>query len=249
MDAQLSFSVLGRVRATREGTELRLGPSQQRLTLAVLLLNMKCFVSAEELMNALWGDKPPKSAVNSVRIYVHRIRRLLNELGHPAIVSSIGGGYEMLDQGQRLDLNDFESLLAKGERARHAGDHSAALTYTGEGLALWRGRPLADLPGDWAQKQRHVIEDRYLAGVEGQAVDLLAMGRPTAVISTLGGVAADHPFDERLRELLILAMHRSGRTAEALSMYHETREVFAQELGIDLGASLQRLYMQLLRGG
>lgn len=248
MNERLTFSVLGPVRAWQERTEMRLGPPQQRLTFAVLLLNTDHFVSVEKLLDAVWGEEPPRSAVNSVRIYVHRIRRLLSEHGHPKMIMSVGSGYELLDQGQQLDLSDFESLTAKAERARYVDDRASAVQFIRDGLELWQGPPLAELAGDWAQKQRRRIEDLHLASVEAQATDLLALGQPAAAVDTIGSVACDHPFDERIRELLMLAMHQSGRTAEALNIYRETREMFARELGIDVGEPLRRLHVRLLQG-
>lgn len=244
----LYLSVLGPVRAWRERAELELGPPKQRLTLAVLLLNIGRFVSAEEFLDALWGEAPPKSAVNAVRVYVHSIRRLLTSLGHPATIRSICGGYELTGQAHRLDLTEFEHFTTMAEQARDLGDRAAAVEHTRNGLNLWRGRPLAGSLGTWAQKQRYRLEQFRLNTIEAHTVDLLQLGRPEAAVSTIGGVVSDHPYDERVRELLMLALHRSGRTVEALGMYRETRLLFADELGIDLGAPLQRLHQHMLDG-
>jgi DNA-binding SARP family transcriptional activator len=249
MKMPLQFSILGPICCRRDAAELELGPRQQRQTLAALLLKMGTFVSVEELIHAIWGDCPPKSAVNSIRIYIHRLRLALAPFEPATIIRSLGGGYELANAGHRLDLKEFEARLDAAARARAAQKLAEAVENTRTGLALWRGSPLAGLTGGWAQAQRQRIENLRLAAVGALAADLLQLGQPESVIALVGTTVSEHPFNERVRELLMLAFHRTGRTAEALRIYRETRVLFVNELGIELGPGLQRLHRRLLDPG
>ncbi|WP_158277747.1 AfsR/SARP family transcriptional regulator [Pseudosporangium ferrugineum] len=223
---------------------MEIGPRQQRQTLAALLLGSGSFVSVDELIYAVWGDRPSRSAVNSLRIYVHRLRAAFAPFA-PSLIRSLGGGYELAG-AHHLDLRDLEAGLEAAAAARAAEEHAEAVTHTRSALDLWRGRPLAGLAGVWAQGQRQRIENLRLTAIGDLAAGLLRLGRPESVIALVGTTISEHPFDERVRELLMLAFHQAGRTAEALRVYRETRILFINELGIELGPGLQRLHRQML---
>ena len=237
-----SFAVLGPVRAWHDSVEVDLGSPQQRAVLAVLLLRGGAYTSVEELVDALWPDDPPKAAIGTIRTYVHRLRRVVGE----ELLRSSGNGYVFAQQGDDLDAARFRRLARQAGQARAEGDVAAAARYLSEGLALWHGVPLAGIAGPFAETQRALLEEMRLAAAEDNADDNLALGRHGDVIPWLAALASEVPYRERLRSLLMLALYRAGRQAEALAVFDEVRELFGAELGIDPGPQLKDLHLRIL---
>ncbi|MGW7380991.1 BTAD domain-containing putative transcriptional regulator [Streptomyces sp. NPDC054794] len=240
---QWRFAVLGPVGAWREGSEVDLGPPQQRALLAVLLLAEGAPVQGHELVDALWGGEPPASAVGSIRTYVHRLRKLLG----PSVIRSAGNGYQVPVVQEELDLVVFRDLLARADRARRAGDAEGTALRLREALALWRGTALADIRGEYAQAQRERLGKLRLSALEHLLTATLDLGRHEEAATELAWLVAEHPLDERFRELLMLALYRCGRQSAALATYREVRTLLAEELGIDPGPGLQRMHERILR--
>ncbi|MFJ8109568.1 BTAD domain-containing putative transcriptional regulator [Streptomyces sp. NPDC096132] len=220
-----------------------LGPPQQRAVLAVLLLAEGAPVRMHELVDALWASAPPASAVGSVRTYVHRLRKQL----HPSLIRSVGDGYVFPVSPEDLDLAAFRDLLSHAERARRVGDAKGTVLLLRDALALWRGGALADLRGEYAQARRERLDRLRLSVVETLLTLELDLGHPAEVATELTGLVAEHPLDERFRELLMLALYRCGRQSAALDTYRRARTLLADELGIDPGPGLQRMYERILR--
>lgn len=243
------FTVLGAVRAWRSGTELDVGPAQQRAVLAALLLRHGTPVFAEDLIDALWDEDVPGSAAGTVRTYISRLRRILRE-GAAAgpVIRSVAGGYQLDLSADELDLTVFRRHVAGAERARQAGDTGGRVKELVHGLELWRGTALAGLPGPFAARQRASLE-RLRASTEATRLRAeLDLGELDRVLPELAALADEHPLDERFRELLILGLYRAGRQADALAAYEDTRSVLAGELGIDPGPALRTLHERVLRG-
>ncbi|MEU3659343.1 BTAD domain-containing putative transcriptional regulator [Streptomyces sp. NPDC032940] len=242
--AALRFGVLGPVRAWRGDESLATGSPQQRALLAALLLREGRTATAAELIDALWGEEPPSQALAALRTYASRLRKILA----PGVLVSESGGYAVrgLENGA-LDLSLAQDLAADAEKARAAGDLSGAREVLGRALALWDGEALAAVPGPYAQAQRVRLEEWRLQLLETRLDLDLEQGCHAEAVSELTALTAAHPLRERLRELLMLALYRSGRQAEALAVYADTRRLLADELGVDPRPGLRELQQRILR--
>jgi DNA-binding SARP family transcriptional activator/tetratricopeptide (TPR) repeat protein len=246
----LRFAVLGPVRAWRDGTELELGTPQQRAVLAVLLLRRGRTATAEELVDALWGEEPPTTAMTALRTYASRLRSVLEpereSRRKATVMVSEAGGYALRLPRESLDLTVFEDGLAAAERARRAGDPAAAAAALR--AALWDGEPLCGIRGAWAEAQRVHLDEQRLTALETLYGIELDMGRAAESVADLTELTTEHPLRERLRGLLMLALYRCGRQADALAVYADTRRVLVEELGIDPGPELAELQGKILAG-
>ncbi|MFC5744034.1 BTAD domain-containing putative transcriptional regulator [Actinomadura rugatobispora] len=244
----LRFAVLGPVRAWRGPAELDLGGPQQRAVLAVLLLNRGRTMPIDGLLDALWGDLPPARAVGTVRTYASRLRRVLeNDRANPEILVSTGKGYALRAEPGTLDAEVFEARTAEAGRAQAAGDPVRARELYGQALDLWDGAPLPGLPGPYLQARRTRLAERRLAVLQARLEADLELGRHAEIVGELALLSGEHPLREPLRGLLMLALYRCGRQAEALAAYTSARRTLAGELGIDPGPGLRDLQERILR--
>ncbi|WJV51389.1 BTAD domain-containing putative transcriptional regulator [Streptomyces flavofungini] len=237
------FSVLGPVRAWLGGEPLPTGSPQQRALLAALLLRDGRTATASELIDAIWGEDPPSQALAAIRTYASRLRKVLPS---GALVSE-SGGYAVRAADGVLDLAEAEQLWSAAEQARGLGDLHQASSLVKEALSLWDGEPLANVPGPYADAQRTRLEEWRLQLLEARLDMDLEQGRHAESVSELTALTAAHPLRERLRELLMLALYRSGRQAEALAVYADTRRLLADELGVDPRPGLQELQQRILQ--
>jgi len=243
MGSGFSFAVLGPVRAWQDGSEIDLGSPQQRAVLAVLLLRAGAHVSAESLVDALWSEDPPRSAVGTIRTYIYRLRRLL---GGEEIIRSAGNAYVLAAPWDALDVTRFRRSVDRAQQARADGDVALAARHLHEGLALWNGTPLAGIPGRFAETQRALLEELWLAATEDSVDSDLALGRHAEVIPGLTALTEENPYRERPRALLMLALYRAGRQAEALAVFDRVRRLFSEELGIEPGPQMRDLQLRIL---
>ncbi|MGY5050336.1 AfsR/SARP family transcriptional regulator [Streptomyces sp. 900105755] len=242
--AALRFSVLGPVRAWRAGEPLSTGSPQQRALLAALLLREGRTATAAELIDALWGPEPPSQALAAVRTYASRLRKVLD----PGVLVSESGGYAVRGLGEGvLDVAVAQDLAAEAEKAKSAGDLHQAREALARALAQWDGEPLAGVPGPYAEAQRARLEEWRLQLLESRLDMDLEQGCHAEAVSELTALTAAHPLRERLRELLMLALYRSGRQAEALAVYADTRRLLAEELGVDPRPGLRDLQQRILQ--
>lgn len=242
-DQGLCFSVLGPVRAWRNGEALPPGSPQQRALLAALLTRDGRTATAGELIDAIWGDDPPSQALAAVRTYASRLRKILD----PGVLVSESGGYAIRIRAEAVDLNRAQQLAVSAEKATASGDRAAARALIDEALELWDGEPLANVPGPYAETQRARLEEWRLQLTESRLDMDLEVGAHAEAVSELTALTAAHPLRERLRELLMLALYRSGRQAEALAVYADTRRLLADELGVDPRPELARLQQRILQ--
>ncbi|NED13177.1 AfsR/SARP family transcriptional regulator [Streptomyces sp. SID9124] len=242
-EAVLHFSVLGPVRVGRGGEPLPSGSPQQRALLSALLLRGGHTVTAAELIDGIWGDEPPSQALAAVRTYASRLRKVLG----PDTLVSDSGGYAMRTAPDALDLTVAQELAAEAEKARAGGDRNAARTLLNKALGLWDGEALASVPGPYAEYQRTRLEEWRLQLTETRLDLDLEVGCHAEAVSELTALTAAHPLRERLRELLMVALYRSGRQAEALAVYADTRRLLAEELGVDPRHELAQLQQRILR--
>ncbi|MET9558890.1 MULTISPECIES: AfsR/SARP family transcriptional regulator [Streptomyces] len=244
----LRFSVLGPVRAWRGGQALPTGSPQQRALLAALLLREGRTATSGELIDALWGDDPPSQALAAVRTYASRLRKILS----PGVLVSESGGYairltDTSGGGATLDLALAQELAADAEKAKSRGDLCHARALLNKALNLWDGEVLASVPGPYAETQRTRLQEWKLQLTESRLDMDLEQGCHAEAVSELTALTAAHPLRERLRALLMLALYRSGRQAEALAAYADTRRLLADELGVDPSPDLQELQQRILQ--
>ena len=238
----IEFRVLGPLEAVQDGRSIALGGPKQRALLALLLLNANEVVSSDRLIDELWGQEPPETVRTVLQVYVSRLRK---ELGQA--LATRPPGYVLRVEPGELDLDRFEELAAQGRRALTAGDAVVASGRLGEALACWRGPALADLAFEpFAQREIARLEEARVACLEGRIEADLALGRNAELVGELEALVAAHPLRERLRSQLMLALYRSGRQAEALETYQQTRRSLVDELGIDPSSELQRLEKAIL---
>ncbi|MFD9907804.1 BTAD domain-containing putative transcriptional regulator [Streptomyces sp. NPDC059063] len=237
------FSVLGPVRAWLGAEQLPTGSPQQRALLAALLLRDGRTATASELIDAIWGEDPPSQALAAIRTYASRLRKVLP----PGTLVSESGGYAVRAADGALDLTEAENLWTGAERARGLGDLCQARALVNQALSLWDGEPLANVPGPYADAQRTRLEEWRLQLLESRLDMDLEQGCHAESVSELTALTAAHPLRERFRELLMLALYRSGRQAEALAVYADTRRLLADELGVDPRPGLQELQQRILQ--
>ncbi|MEU8892240.1 BTAD domain-containing putative transcriptional regulator [Streptomyces sp. NPDC048442] len=240
--SELRFSLLGPVRAWRGGEPVPAGSPQQRALLALLLLRDGRTATAAELIDGIWGEEPPSQALAALRTYASRLRKALGA----DVLVSLAGGYAIRPAGGALDLAVAQELAADAEKARAAGERCEARTLLTKALGLWDGEVLASVPGPYAESQRARLEEWRLQLTETRLDLDLEVGCHAEAVSELTALTAAHPLRERLRELLMLALYRCGRQAEALAVYADTRRMLADELGVDPRPELSRLQQRIL---
>jgi DNA-binding SARP family transcriptional activator/tetratricopeptide (TPR) repeat protein len=240
----MEFKVLGPLEVWTERGRLNLrGPKQQHV-LAVLLLSNDRMVPVDRLVDAAWQGNLPATAMHQVRKIIADLRK---NLGDKLIVTD-GPGYRMHLGDEQLDLNLFDLRLARADEAIASGLPENAAIQLDLGLQLWRDTALCGLGGPVLGPAIMQLDERRLAATE-RLIDLrLSLGQAAAVVTELHLLVQRHPLRENLRAQLMLALYRTGRQAEALRAYVDARRVLADELGVDPGPHLSRLYEQVLRG-
>jgi DNA-binding SARP family transcriptional activator/tetratricopeptide (TPR) repeat protein len=243
LDQDVRFGVLGTVTAWRGAHQVRFGAGKHRLLLAALLLHNDS-VDRDEIIEFLWPAAVPASAVNLVQKYVGDLRRALCPAEQSLV--SAGGQYRLRLSPDQLDSRRFTDLVQHAEADRVAGRLDIAYQQLTEAMALWRGPAYSgiDVPAVVAERAR--LDEYRTTTMEMLAEITLARGDHASVVAELAALTADHPFRERLRELHMLALYRSGRQADALAVFRDTQRLLAEELGTDPGPALQRLHDQVL---
>ncbi|MEV6305753.1 BTAD domain-containing putative transcriptional regulator [Actinoplanes sp. NPDC051861] len=236
----MEFRILGRLEVVDRGQRREIGAGKPAALLGVLLLHAGETVPAGRLIDELWGETPPASATKLIQGYVHALRQTLGA----RVVGTRARGY-VVHPGT-LDLTEFDRLAAEGERCL-AADPSRAAGLLRAALDLWRGEPLEGL--SFPATARHEVDrlgERRRCVRESLLEAGLALGRHAALVPELQQLAAAHPYRERLRAQLMLALYRCGRQAEALAAYRDTRRLLDAELGLEPGPELRDLERRIL---
>ena len=242
----MRFRILGPLEVLSPDGWTAISAAKWRSLLACLLLRPGQLLPTESLIYELWGDNPPGTANNLVSIYIHRLKKVIGDTEGKMLVYRAPGYLLRVAPGD-LDIQEFESLAAEGAGALAAGQEERAAEVLGEALGLWRGRLLADVPQtSLIVNQADRAAELWLTTTELRVEADLACGRAVQVIPELHGLVREHPLRERLWASLIRALEEAGRRAEALERYAQARQVIADELGVDPGVELQRLYAELL---
>jgi len=242
----VEFGLLGPLVVRAEGVPVVVSASKQRVLLAALLLRANQVVAAAELAEAVWEGSPPETARVTLQNYVKRLRQLLGPAGYERIVTRPAGYVIEVGPGE-LDVARFTELRAGGLAAARAGAWERAVAQLGAALGLWRGQPLADVPSQVLA----VAEVPRLAGMRLEAAEAridaeLHLGRHREVVAELQALTAAEPLRERLHELLMLALYRSGQQAGALAAYRQARRQLTDQLGIEPGPGLRELNQKIL---
>ncbi|WP_158846564.1 AfsR/SARP family transcriptional regulator [Saccharothrix deserti] len=244
VEGGVRYRLLGAVAVHVHGEPVRLGGPKQRAVLAALLLSANRVVSEEQLIGLVWDGEPPTSARGQLQVRIWELRKLL---GRSAIVRRSPGYLIEVRPGQ-LDVQVFTDEVAAARVDLAEGRVDAGVARLRDALALWEGPVLGGVTEALLDRESRLLEERRLAAVEDLFDAELRAGRHAAVIGELRRAGAEYPFRERLQAALMLALHRSGRTSEALAVYAETRRRFTDELGIEPGRGLQELHVQVLQG-
>jgi predicted ATPase/DNA-binding SARP family transcriptional activator len=218
--------------------------SKLRSLLALLALNAGRVVPTEQIIDALWGEYPPAAVRNGLQGLASKLRR---SLGSADLVAMRGGGYALELPAEAIDVNRYEELVAAGHAATAAGDPLGAVELLAEADALWRGEALADFTyEEFAAAPIARLSELRLAVIE-ERLDLeLALGRHQGAIVQLEVLVAAQPLRERLRGLLMLALYRTGRQADALRVFQEGRHILGEELGLEPSHELRQLESAIL---
>ena len=210
----------------------------------MLALRANRTVSAESLIDGLWGERPPESAAKNVQTHVSRLRKALAADGSEASIVTHGRGYELQLSEEAVDAVRFERLV---ERARRDADQGIADGAAKEALKLWHGAPLADVASEpFAGPEIRRLEELHLRAIELTIDAKLAAGRHGEAIGRLEALIAEHPLNERFHAQRMLALYRSGRRSDALEAYRHAHRTLTDEIGIEPGSELRRLQEQIL---
>lgn len=241
----MRVGILGPLQVIVDGETVEIGGARLRALLIRLAVDAGRTVTGESLSYALWPDDGPADRANALHSLVSRLRRALP--GESAL-RSVPGGYCLDLPRDAVDALRFERLAREGRRALRDGDAEVAARRLREALGLWRGEALAEVAeAPYAVAAVTRLEELRLSAVEDRLEAELATGAEYPV-AELEELTSAHPLRERLRELLIKALHADGRQAEALTAYEEYRKLLADELGTDPGPELQDAHLAVLRG-
>jgi DNA-binding SARP family transcriptional activator/streptogramin lyase len=236
----MEFLILGSLEVRNGEHTVRLGAAKQRALLGVLLLHANEAVSTARLVDELWGETPPATADKLVQGYVHALRKQLGD----GLVQTQALGYRLSVEANALDLAEFERLI---EAARVAPPDSA-IELRRSALALWRGPPLADVVLEGPERHNvGRLSELLLATQIEQLGAELELGRHVEIVGELEALLAEHPYQERVAGLLMLALYRSGRQADALEVYRSVRGRLDDELGLEPSQELRELEAAILR--
>ncbi|WP_370949573.1 BTAD domain-containing putative transcriptional regulator [Amycolatopsis sp. cg5] len=237
--SHVEFGVLGEIEVRAGGRPVDLGPARRRCVLAALLVDVNQAVRTDQLVDRVWGDRPPAQARTTLSSYLTRLRQVLGDTP----LTRRSGGYVLTADPASVDLHHFRDLVA---RARATADDAKAAELLDEALGLWRGEAFAGLDTPWINAVRGNLDDERRAAERDRTDVQLRLGRHSALLPSLTAQAEAQPLDERLAGQLMLAQYRGGRRADALETYRRVRALLGDELGVDPSPPLQELHQRIL---
>ncbi|HEV2370800.1 MAG TPA: AfsR/SARP family transcriptional regulator, partial [Streptosporangiaceae bacterium] len=233
--AVVQFAILGSLQATSDRGPVSLGGLRERVILGVLLADSGRMVPLERLVDAVWEEHPPTTAVKQVRNAVSRLRLVLAGHGIPDAIVAEGAGYRLAVAEGDVDAQVFEARVTAAKRAGQAGELTEAVETLQSALALWRGPLLAGLSGRVVEVAATAWEEQRRSAQDACYEHMLALGRHDEIVAELWAVVADDPLAERPAGQLMRALYGCGRQADALQVYHDSRAALAEQLGLDPG--------------
>jgi DNA-binding SARP family transcriptional activator len=243
----LRIGVLGDFETRTTAGIIPIRGGKQRLLLASLALRPGSPIVVDELIDRIWEDNPPAAARTTLRSYVKRLRNQFREVDESGynLIESVNGGYRLAVEYDDIDLNRFRKLRTQ---ARNCGDPEQEIALLSFALTLWRGKPLSGLgPGRWLMEAAAGIEEELLQAAERRYELEVKCGCPGTAAAEMQRLVVQHPYRESLWFLMILGLHRSGRTAVALHKYERIRNLLADQLGVAPSRQLRSLHEQILR--
>ncbi|MDU0294945.1 BTAD domain-containing putative transcriptional regulator, partial [Saccharothrix longispora] len=237
----VEIGLLGEVAARVDGRAVDLGPARQRCVLAALAVDVDQVVSADRLVERVWGADPPRRAQATLSSYVSRLRQVL---GGTASLVRRSGGYALVAERTAVDLHRFRDLRSRAMTA--AGDDARVHELLAAAAGVWRGEALTGLGSAWAAAERDRLhQERFV--VECDLTDVrLRLGQGEQLVAELSLRTAEHPLDERVAGQYLLALYRGRRAADALEHYQRFRVRLVSELGADPGPALRELHRRIL---
>ncbi|MFI9449885.1 BTAD domain-containing putative transcriptional regulator [Amycolatopsis sp. NPDC052450] len=242
--SSLTVRLLGGPPARSDAGEIALGPAQRQAVFAVLALHAGQFVSRKELIDAVWGERPPDSATGIVYTYISALRRALEPVGEPLVASR--AGYRLDLPKQQVDVHVFEAELEHARAHRLAGAHQRELESLRFALGQWRGSALDGIPGPFAETQRARLGELRMSALERQAEVALHLGGYRELVDELTVLVERHPLREGLHRMLVTALFRAGRQAEAVAAFDRARETIIEQSGLEPGPELLALRQRVL---
>ncbi|MDA0158838.1 AAA family ATPase [Solirubrobacter ginsenosidimutans] len=240
----LRFGLLGPLAVTRGDEPVPLAGARRRALLALLVLHARELMTSDRLAEELWVGRPPATARTALQMHIRALRQAL---GSELPLRTVPGGYVLEIAAEACDVSEFEQRAAAGAAALRAGDPETARRELVAALSLWRGPALGELADEpSARPEAARLEDLRSSTVEARIDADLALGRHADLPGELAALIAEHPYRERLRGQLMLALYRCGRQADALAEYQRARDTLVDELGLDPGEELQRLQQAIL---
>ncbi|GAA3604058.1 hypothetical protein GCM10022223_19650 [Kineosporia mesophila] len=242
--SRLAIRLLGPLDVTDDGTSVTLGGRQSRAVFILLALSARTPISTERLIDQLWDEASPRGAVNTMQVYVSRLRRVL---GPDPVLRSTSQGYLLDVPPEAIDLHRFEQAAATGQAALAAGDPRSAARELRAALGLWRGPALTDLTSSIGEVHRVRLESLRLSALAARLDADAALGLDAAIVPELQELVRSHPLDERFTGQLMTALYRSGRQADALAAFSAAQHRLDEELGVDPSPALRDLQAEVLR--
>lgn len=247
----LRFSILGPLQASCGGVVLPLGGAKQQMVLALLLLEANTAVTADRLIEWVWGESTRDRTLNTLQVYVANLRRILAAGAVPPgrrLITTVTSGYELRIEGDQLDTLQLDTLRKAGAQAKRDGQPEHSATAFRAALRLWRGTPLTGIPlGPAASALVAQLELGHITDLEQVAEGELDAGRHRECLGELRAWVHGYPLNEHLRSVFIIALYRCGRQAEALAEYHVGRDRLIEELGMEPSRELRELEVRILR--
>jgi DNA-binding SARP family transcriptional activator len=246
MAPEMEFCLLGPLTVRKDGRVVPSLAAKQRVVLAALLLHAGRVVTLDTLAEAVWGAEPPASARATLQNYVKRLRKALGDTRHSRI-ATMPQGYQINVADSELDLSRFQALRGEAQRAMVGGRCEEAAARLRDALALWRGEPLTGMPSNaLLLREKPRLVELHSEALEARIDADLKLGRHGAVIAELRQFSAAYPLRERAHGMLMLALYRDGRRADALAAYQHARQVLVSELGLEPGPGLRDLHQRIL---
>jgi YVTN family beta-propeller protein len=243
----MEFGLLGPLEVRQNATQIRVVGHRTRRLLCVLLLRPNQVLSIDYLIDALWGEEPPPGAAHALHGQVSRLRAALRPGANDELLVTAPGGYRLQLNGHRLDIEEFERLVADARRMMADGHSQQAVSTLRAAEALWRGPPLMEFLGEeFTHSEVNRLDELHLAAIETRLEAQLAAEDTTAAVVELEALAASHPFREEFRRLLMLGLYRSGQQSRALEVFRQTQSLLTDELGVDPSPQLRELMQRIL---
>ncbi|MFV1971268.1 MAG: BTAD domain-containing putative transcriptional regulator, partial [Acidimicrobiia bacterium] len=241
----MEFRILGPLEVVADSEPVRLGGRSEQVVLAALIVDADRVVSADRLLDILWGEEVPNTGLKTLRSHLSRIRSRLKPWGQP--IETVADGYVLRADTEEIDAHRFESLLVEARAHRDRSNHPVTVNLLGEALGLWRGRALHGLEDhEFARVEAIRLEELRLEALESRIDSELEMGRHDRLVAEVERLVEEHPLREGLWRLLMIALYRSGRQAEALRAFQRARTVLGEELGIEPSPELTELEEAIL---